>query len=77
VRDNLPNWLWIIYQLNPITSAVELMHYCFWYPATDQSTPLPPNMWAWAGVAVLSSVGALILGQLVFARLSGRFAQEL
>jgi hypothetical protein len=34
-------------------------------------------MWAWAGVAVLSSVGALVLGQLVFARLSGRFAQEL
>ena len=77
VRDNLPNWLWIIYQLNPITPAVELMHYCFWYPATDQSTPLPPNMWVWAGVAVLSSVGALVLGQLVFARLSGRFAQEL
>jgi ABC-2 type transport system permease protein len=77
VRDNVPQWLWVGYQLNPITSAVELMHYCFWWPATRQDTALPPSMWTWALVALGTSLAAVAAGQAVFSRLSTRFAQEL
>ena len=77
VERNVSPWLWVIYQCNPLTPAVELMHYCFWYPATDRSTALPPSLPAWSLFALISALVALALGQVVFARLSGRFAQEL
>lgn len=75
-------WLWLLYQSNPLTPAVELMHYCFWYPATDQSSvalakAIPPHLPWWALLSVATSLVALAVGQLVFARLQGRFAQEL
>ncbi|SDQ09735.1 ABC transporter permease [Quadrisphaera sp. DSM 44207] len=67
-----------IYQLNPVTVAVELFHWAFWLPGSGLGPEvLPPHLlWhtAWAlGVAVL----VLALGQAVFRRLEGRFAQEL
>jgi ABC-2 type transport system permease protein len=82
------SWLWVLYQCNPLTPAVELMHYCFWYPT---QTPIeqavhvaqgagpanPPFLVMWSLVAFATSMLALALGQFVFARLQGRFAQEL
>ena len=43
VRDTLPGWLFTVYQLNPITAAVELFHYCFWFPATSRTAAIPPH----------------------------------
>jgi ABC-2 type transport system permease protein len=82
VYKAFPRWLWLLYQCNPLTPAVELMHYCFWYPATDQSPAalakaIPPHLPLWALLSVATSLVALAVGQLVFARLQGRFAQEL
>ena len=82
VYNAFPRWLWVLYQCNPLTPAVELMHYCFWYPATNQSPAalakaIPPHLAWWALLSVLTSLVALAVGQLVFARLQGRFAQEL
>ncbi|MFJ4107259.1 ABC transporter permease [Oerskovia enterophila] len=82
VEKVLPGWLFTVYQLNPLTAAVELFHYCFWFPATagaSASPPIlmPPNMWLFAGIAVLVSLGTVVVGQTVFRRLEGRFAQEL
>ena len=82
VKDAFPHWLWLVYQCNPLTPAVELMHYCFWYPATNQSPAalakaIPPHLPLWVLLSVFTSVVALAVGQLVFARLQGRFAQEL
>ncbi|MFD6092498.1 ABC transporter permease [Oerskovia sp. NPDC060338] len=69
--------LWYIYQANPLTAAVELFHFCFWFPGTDRSAPLPPGLlWSSLFALVLSFV-VLGIGQLVFRRLDGRFAQEL
>jgi ABC-2 type transport system permease protein len=79
----VPHWLWVIYQANPLTPAVELMHYCFWYPATHPpypalaAAPVPPHLVWWSVLSVAVCLGALALGQFVFARLQGRFAQEL
>jgi ABC-2 type transport system permease protein len=49
VYKAFPRWLWLLYQCNPLTPAVELMHYCFWYPATEQSPAalaraIPPHL---------------------------------
>jgi len=81
------SWLWVVYQCNPLTPAVELMHYCFWYPTltskqlvnqlTAVGPPTPPSLLLWSLLALATSVVALALGQFVFARLQGRFAQEL
>ncbi|MEE6274478.1 ABC transporter permease [Georgenia wangjunii] len=69
--------LWTIYQLNPLTPVVELFHWCFWAPTAGVVYEMPPDMWQWVGVAAATSVVTLVVGELVFRRLDGRFAQEL
>lgn len=72
------HWLWYIYQLNPITPAVELFHLAFWEPTLkDPSGVHLDGVWMWAGLAMLVSVFALVLGELIFRRLEYKFAQEL
>ncbi|NUU31073.1 ABC transporter permease [Arthrobacter sp. C9C5] len=67
-----------VYQANPITVGVELFHYAFWYPTTDGSAPMPPDLLGlWFPVGLVVSVLVLALGQFTFRRLEGRFAQEL
>ena len=73
----VPDWVMIAYQLNPLTAAVELMHGGFWYPTTDGSSPLPPNLWLFGLAGLVVSVAILAIGQFVFRRLEGRFAQDL
>lgn len=69
--------LFTLYQLNPLTSAVELFHYAFWYGGTDRTITLPPHLWTFAAGALAISLVVVVAGQLVFRRLEGRFAQEL
>ncbi|SDL89367.1 ABC-2 type transport system permease protein [Arthrobacter sp. ov407] len=71
-----------LYQLNPMTVAVEIFHWGFWYPTlnADQIAAAPVmNGLAsvWAPVALGISLVILFVGQLVFRKLSVRFAQEL
>lgn len=77
VADKVPDWMMVVYQLNPITAAVELLHAGFWYPTTDGSSPLPPNLWFFGLCALVTSSLLLVIGQLVFRRLERRFAQDL
>lgn len=83
-----PQWLVEVYLLNPITQGVELFHYAFWRPATAgltsaadyvglQMDAMPPGL-AWNTLwTLLIAIGTLLIGQLVFRRLEGRFAQDL
>jgi len=78
VQRQLGETFFNIYQLNPLTVGVETFHFAFWLPTTDGAEPIPPHllsMWLPIGLAVSAAV--LLLGQLVFRRLEGRFAQEL
>ncbi|OKL54950.1 sugar ABC transporter permease [Bowdeniella nasicola] len=78
VSEKNGGWLFPIYMLNPITPVVEVFHWAFWEPtigATGES--LPPNMAMWMGIATVVSLATLALGEYVFRRLDGRFAQEL
>lgn len=83
-----PSWLVDLYMLNPITQGVELFHYAFWRPASqylveasgyagEALTPLPPNLGINTLWTLLIAVATLLLGQLVFRRLEGKFAQDL
>ncbi len=77
VRDILPEWLMIAYQVNPLTAAVELFHAGFWHPTTGGGDPLPPGL-PWYGLSALGiAIVTLVFGQLVFRKLESRFAQDL
>jgi ABC-2 type transport system permease protein len=77
ILDRFPEWLTIIYHLNPITPAVELMHYGFWDAVLKKADPSSVGFTWFTLVAVLISFAILGIGQAVFRRLEGRFAQDL
>lgn len=78
VQRVVPHWLFTIYMLNPITTSIELFHQAFWYPtAPSAPNPSPPGLWVYAFITLGISVAVLAIGQLVFRRLEGRFAQDL
>jgi len=79
-------WVTQLYLVNPITQAVELFHYAFWYPVTDTAlstepaiaaAPLAPDLGINTLWAFVIAIVAFFIGQLVFRRLEGRFAQDL
>jgi ABC-2 type transport system permease protein len=77
----LPEWLFVLYQLNPVTAAVRAFHFAIWMPTTDQSpavwTIMGPNALTMAGIGLLGAIGFVFLGQLVFRRMEKDFAQDL
>ena len=77
VRDTLPTWLFELYMANPLTVAVELFHSAFWFPTTSGAMERPENLWQLAGFAGIAVVTLMVLGQFVFRKLEGRFAQDL
>jgi ABC-2 type transport system permease protein len=78
VAKVLPPPFMFVYQVNPLTAAVELFHRTFWYPTTTaDGSAVPPGLPLYSAVAFLISAATLIVGQLVFRRLETRFAQDL
>lgn len=79
VRDKVSGWLFEVYMLNPLTSAVEFFHEAFWVHANTGSQALerPPLLWQNGMIALLIAVAMLVIGQLVFKKMEGRFAQDL
>lgn len=67
-----------LYQANPLTVAVELVHRATWANASAANlAALPPQLVRDTAIAFLVAGGLVVVGQLVFRRLTGRFAQEL
>lgn len=87
VKDALQNTSSIgyaLYMYNPLTVATELFHVAFWYPQAKLSYDLPVEKYVVPpqldqmtlvgfGIAILW----LVVGQLTFRAVEGRFAQEL
>ena len=74
--------LWYVYQLNPLTIAVELFHYGFWEATLDGTggvvvSAVMPGMTRWVLLALVTSCLVLLLGETVFRKLDSQFAQEL
>lgn len=79
VRDTTP-WLMNVYMLNPLTVAVELFHYGFWLPtapAHGDYGVVPQLFSVWTPVALGISLALVYVGDVVFRRHEGHFAQEL
>lgn len=82
-------WVEQLYLANPLTVAVQLFQRAFWFPGAQtpvENAPpdaptsvdqLIPDLFTRGLVTLAFSIGVLVLGQLVFRRLEGRFAQEL
>jgi ABC-2 type transport system permease protein len=77
VEKVLPPWLLFIYQINPLTAAVEMFHASFWFPTTNGGSAMPAGLTLHAIVALLISIVVIVAGQFLFRRLEGRFAQDL
>ena len=72
------SWMDRLYQANPLTVAVELMHRATWAQASPGNADLlPDNLFRDTVGAFAVAVALLVLGQAVFRRLTGHFAQEL
>ncbi|MGR4009514.1 ABC transporter permease [Leucobacter sp. 1207-22] len=76
IRDRAPDWLYNLYMANPMTTAVELFHDAFWLPMAG-NTSRPDHMLLNIGIGLAISIITLLVGQLVFRRLEGKFAQTL
>ena len=77
VRDAVQPWVLVVYMLNPLTAAVELFHEGFWLPTISEAVERPDGLWIYGILALVTSFVLLLLGQFVFRRLEGRFAQDL
>jgi len=77
VAQSVPEWLFVVYRLNPITIAVELFHYGIWFPLGPDDAVLLPELGLYTVIALVVSLVCLVVGQAVFRRLEGRFAQDL
>lgn len=69
-------WLLTLYLSNPLTVAVNLFHEAFWVPTTDHPVEFPDLSTA-GPIAVAIVLVTLVVGQVMFSRLQGRFASEL
>ena len=69
-------WLLTLYLSNPLTVAVNYFHEAFWAPTTDNPVEFPDLSIA-GPVSVAIVVTTVVVGQVMFSRLQGRFASEL
>lgn len=76
VQNVAPAWLYNLYLVNPMTVAVEMFHFSFWAQVTN-GDPFPDRLLGntFAGIGI--ALGVLLLGQVVFRKLEGNFAQNL
>ena len=84
VRDTLYPWVFNVFMLNPLTVAVELFHYGFWRPtlrveelALPSSKVIPHLFSFWTPIAIGISLLTVLIGDLLFRKFEGNFAQEL
>ena len=84
VRDTLYPWVFNVFMANPLTVAVELFHYGFWHPtlrpedlALPASQVVPHLFSFWTPIAIGISLLTVLIGDLLFRKFEGNFAQEL
>lgn len=70
-------WLMSVYNLNPLTPAVELFHYGFWSATSGITEGATDQLVMWSLIALGISGLVLVLGEATFRHFDGRFAQEL
>jgi ABC-2 type transport system permease protein len=71
-----------IYLLNPIADAVLLFQKAFWVGTTGNpdyygTKHIPQSIWFFSGIAVVTGVVLLVIGQVVFSRLENKIPERL
>ncbi len=74
IRGVLPSWLYNVYLINPVTTAVELFHAAFWVPLIDGAT-VPDHLLMFTFASSCIAIGTLIVGQVIFRSKEADFAQ--
>ena len=82
VQEKASAWLLHLYMINPITISVELFHYAFWSATLHGPDPAswyvyPHLLSVWTPVAFVIAFAFVFLGDLLFRKFEGNFAQEL
>lgn len=77
MRDVLPAWLYNLYLVNPVTVGVELFHSAFYRQVVPDAVSVPDYMITNALGGLGIALGTLLIGQIVFRKLEGDFAQDL
>lgn len=77
IRDVLPAWIYNLYMVNPVTVSVELFHSAFYREVMPGQVSAPDYMLTNTLAGIGMAIGTLLLGQVVFRRLEGDFAQDL
>ncbi|OIJ36452.1 sugar ABC transporter permease [Rothia kristinae] len=82
VQEKASAWLLHLYMVNPITISVELFHYAFWSATLHGPDPAswyvyPHLLSVWTPVAFVIAFAFVFLGDLLFRKFEGNFAQEL
>ncbi len=78
VRDTLGETAFAFYQANPLVVIVELFHRGFWAPTVSHGVELAGQPLAqWLSITAATCIAVFVVGQLVFTKVSKRFAQEL
>ena len=80
IEEHLGDVMLYVYMCNPITVAVELMHYGFWKPTVAQHQGgwegFAPHFGEHVGIAIIISLAFVVIGQLTFRRFERTFAQD-
>lgn len=76
VKHAAPDWIYHLYMANPVTTAVELMHSTFW-AGTITDAPRPDTLWLNVSIGLVLALLTFAIGQIVFRKLEGTFAQNL
>lgn len=76
VYERAPSWLYHLFMANPMTTAVELFHDVFWHPLAPD-VPRPGDLLINTFIGIGLTIFTLVLGQFVFRKLEGSFAQRL
>lgn len=76
IYELVPEWLFHLYMVNPMTTAVELFHNVFWLPLEPDALR-PEHLLLNAGIGLVLALVTLLIGQLTFRKMEGNFAQHL
>lgn len=76
IHELMPSWMFNLFMVNPMTTAVELLHNVFWLPLTPE-TARPEHLLLNTFIGLALALVTLLIGQFAFKKQEGSFAQHL
>ena len=77
VAAHAPRWVLEMYYANPIAISVEAFHRGFWLNATDRTFQFAGAWSLSLCESLVVAFAVLLIGEVTFRHLEGKFAQEI